>query len=65
MADAIPVSGKKKKVVSVAIAPPAPPVETPLDKFPEGRLRDAAAAAIARGMKVELTNRGHLRIYAS
>lgn len=64
MADAIPVSGKKKKVVQAAEAPPAPPVETPLDKFPEG-LRDAAAAAIAEGKKVELTHKGFLRVYAS
>lgn len=63
MADATPVFGKKRKVDNVAVAPPAPPVETPVDQFPES-LREAAQAALDKGLKVELTRRNQLRIYA-
>jgi hypothetical protein len=62
MADAIPVSGKKRAVV-IAHEPTPAPVSTPLDKFPES-IRPAAEAALAAGKKVELTRKGFLRIYA-
>ncbi len=59
MADAIPVSGKKKAPL-LPVDVEVVPVSDPIEKFPEP-LREAARKAIAAGRTVTLTVKGNLK----
>lgn len=62
MADAVPISGKRKAVSQPPALTEVVERETPLAKFPDN-LKEAAQAALDAGRKVELTSKGFLRIY--